>query len=86
MERVIIMSNFNYCPRTGGTIIGNECFDCEYINSVDNSHYCTYDENTAGTEIRIVDLISFLAQLMENGKSRIGLDEVSQLFFSEEDE
>lgn len=86
MERPIIMSNFNLCPRIGYPVIGNECLECEYINSVDEAHFCLYDEEAAGSEIRIVDLIGFLAQLLENGKNRIGLDELSQLFMTEEEE
>jgi hypothetical protein len=87
VERPIIMSNFNLCPRIGYPVIGNECLECEYINSVDEeTHFCLYDEEAAGSEIRIVDLIGFLAQLLENGKNRIGLDELSQLFMTEEEE
>lgn len=86
MERQILMSSFNLCPRMGYTVIGNECLECEYISSVDDNYFCLYDEETMGQEVRIVDLISFLAQLLENGKNRIGLDELSQLFMTEEDE
>ncbi|MEQ8175203.1 MAG: hypothetical protein ABRQ26_09060 [Syntrophomonadaceae bacterium] len=86
MERQILMSSFNLCPRMGYPVIGNECLECEYINSVDDDHFCLYDEETMGHEIRIVDLIGFLAQLLENGKNRIGLDELSQLFMNEEDD
>lgn len=86
MERQIIMGNFNLCPRIGSSVIGNECFDCEYINTVADDHYCIYDEEAAGSEIRIVDLIALLAQLLENGKTRIELDELAQLFMCEEDE
>ena len=86
MERPIIMSNFNLCPRIGYPVIGNECLECEYINSLDETYFCLYDEEAAGSEIRIVDLIGFLAQLLESGKNRIGLDELSQLFATEEEE
>jgi len=86
VERQIIMSSFNLCPRMGFTVIGNECLECEYINSVDDDYFCLYDEETMGQEIRIVDLIGFLAQMLETGKNRIGLDELSQLFMMEENE
>lgn len=86
MERQIIMSSFNLCPRMGCTVIGNECLECEFINSVDDDYFCLYDEETMGQEIRIVDLIGFLAQLLENGQNRIGLDALSQFFMTEENE
>lgn len=86
MERPIILGNFNLCPRIGCPIIGNDCLECEYVNITDDVYCCLYDELAAGSEIKIVDLIGFLAQLLESGKSRIGIDELSQLFLNADEE
>lgn len=80
MERIIVMGNFILCPMHDAPVISNSCRDCEHISAVGEELHCTYDESLYSEELRIVELITLLLELLETGKTRISLPELERLF------
>lgn len=81
----IILGSFILCPRLNQTVISNSCIDCEAAVKEDDQYYCNFDE-IIGSEIRIVDLITILLQALEEGKTRISLPEITELFPDQEED
>ena len=70
-EIILVMGAFTLCPRTEQTVLANYCLDCDYINEKDGQYTCVYDESSDADNIRIVDVINMLLELVEGGKTRI---------------
>ncbi len=76
---LIVMGNFMLCPRLDRAVITNNCIMCEASVKMDEEYYCSYDE-LIGSELRIVELITALVEMLEEGKTRISLPELTELF------
>lgn len=78
MEHILIGS-FMLCPRLDRAVISNNCTMCEAVVKVEEEYFCNYDE-LIGSELRIVELVTTLLEMLEEGKTRISLPEITELF------
>lgn len=82
---LLVMGNFMLCPRLDRAVITNNCIRCEAVVKQDEEYYCCYDE-VIGSELRIVELVTVLLEMLEEGKTRISLPEITELFPDQSEE
>ena len=80
-ENILIMGAFTFCPRINSSMLANDCLDCENINEKDGQYTCVYDEESDAGRMRIVELITSLLELVEEGKTHITKKELVDLLF-----
>jgi hypothetical protein len=74
---ILIMGAFTMCPRTGQTMLANDCLECENIVEENGNYTCIYDEEADSESVRVLDLVLVLLELVENGKTHINRTELA---------